>query len=442
MNLANQPDDSLELPALLHRIAALSPRRRRVLERRLHALAREARGAPIPRRDGAEPAPLSFAQERLWFLDQFQPGTALYNLSFTHRFPDAPSPAVLEQVLQEIVRRHEALRTTFAASDTGPLQIVGEARLALRVVDVGRSGDPRGGVAELAYAETQRPFDLAAGPLVRALLLRAAGDHVLVVTMHHIISDGWSLDVLRRELAALHAAFSSARPSPLPALPLQYADFAIWQRGELAGERLDRLMAYWRSQLDGAPLVLELPGDRPRPAHADHQGALQRFAVPGELADRLRSLAAAEQATLFMALLSAFYVVLHHHSGAEVVLVGSPIANRQRPELEGLIGLFVNTLVLRGDLRARDSFRDLLRQVRATTLAAFAHQDLPFEQLVEELQPQRSTSHNPLFQIMFAMHGAPGSGAAEAAPPADAELATPVPTLSKFDLTLTVQDER
>ncbi len=361
---------------------------------------------PAPR---AAPPPLSFAQERLWFLDQLQPGGALYNVPLAIRSSGELDVPALAAALSAVVGRHEAVRTTFAVIAGRPVQVIHPpARLALPHVDLAglpaarRETEAR----RLAAAEARRPFDLAAGPLLRGKLLRlTAGEHLALLTLHHIVSDGWSMGVLMRELGALYAAFGAGRPSPLPPLPVQYADFAVWQRRTLAGEVLEREVAYWRRTLAGlAPL--ELPTDRPRPPVVTSAGASRSLRLPAALGGALADLARTAGTTLYMALLAAVAALLSRHTGGEDVAVGSPIANRNRAEIEGLIGFFVNTLVQRLDCAGEPPFRELLGRARETVLAAFAHQDLPFERVVEELAPQRDPSRTPLFQVMFALQNA------------------------------------
>ncbi|HST57317.1 MAG TPA: condensation domain-containing protein, partial [Longimicrobium sp.] len=365
-------------------------------------------------REGGGPAPLSFAQERLWFIDRLEPGSIAYNMAWPLRLRGTPDVGALERALGEIVRRHEALRTVFREVDGSPVQVIAPfGGFALPVEDLsGLSGEDReAAVRQRAGEEARRPFDLSTGPLFRAVLLRLdAEDHVLLAGMHHIVSDGWSLGVLSREFSALYAAYREGRESPLPALPVQYADFAVWQRGQLAGEALDRQLAYWRGRLSGAPELLELPTDRPRPAVQTFRGATVPVELSPELLERLEALGRSEGATLYMTLLAAFQVLLGTYAGSEDVVVGSPIAGRTRAEVEGLIGFFVNALVLRTDLSGDPSFRAILRQVREATLGAYEHQDVPFEKLVAELQPERSMSHTPLFQVMFALQNASGGG--------------------------------
>ncbi len=393
----------------------------------------------IPRRDPSQPARLSFAQQRLWVLDQLEPGNPFYNISGVAELRGALDVAVLARAFAEIARRHESLRTTFAAVDGRPFQVVAPPPNAwhLPVIDLeGLSEDRRRSEVErLARAEGAAPCDLARGPLVRTALLRLAErEHVLLLTLHHIISDGWSNGLFLREMAALYEAFAARRPSPLPELPIQYADFAEWQLDQLQGERLDKELAWWRQALAGAPAALELPADRPRPASQTYRGARLPLWVPPAVTAGLHRLARVEEATLYMVLLAAFDIVLRHWTGQDDLSVGSPVANRRRPEIEGLIGFFANTLVLRTDLSGGPSIRTLLGRAREASHGAFAHQDLPFEKLVEDLQPERDLSRTPLFQVMLALQNAP---------PADAVLSTLElrrpeidPGVAKFDLML------
>jgi len=366
---------------------------------------------PVPR-DGA--LPLSFAQQRLWFIDRVQPGSPLYNIAAALRAEGPLDAAVLARCLGEIVRRHEALRTVFAAPQGTPVQVIQPAEpFGLTVVDL--SGLPENARETVALAlageEAVRPFDLARGPLLRGLLLRlAAEDQAVLLTLHHIAADGWSMGILVREIVALYPALSEGtadRPSPLAELPVQYADFSIWQRSWLRGEVLEQEIAFWRQQLAGVPPLLELPTDRPRPAVLSHRGATRPLRLPADLVRQAEALGRREGATLFMVLLAAFQTLLARTSGQDDLAVGSPVAGRNRVETEGLIGFFVNTLVLRGELAGSPTFRELLGRVRGIALAAWLHQDVPFEKLVEELAPERSLSHAPLFQVMLALQNAP-----------------------------------
>ncbi|MBR0820275.1 non-ribosomal peptide synthetase [Bradyrhizobium liaoningense] len=355
--------------------------------------------------------PLSFAQQRLWFLHQLEPGNTFYNLPLAVPFNVAVNAAVLKRSINEIVNRHETLRTVFDAIDGEPKQIVRPSlAVPLEVIDLGAlSKDEQTAETTRLTAEmAQRPFDLAQGPLLRtALLRRGVQDHVFVLVMHHIISDGWSLGVFWRELIVVYNAFYMSLPSPLEELPIQYADFAVWQRERLQGDRLLELSTYWHKKLDGLP-TLQLPVDRPRPPMLSYRGAFQELALPRVLTGALKLLSHREGVTLFMTLLAAFAVLLQRYSGQDDIVIGLPSASRDRKELEGLIGFFINSLVLRVDLSDDPSFRDLLARVRELALDAYAHQELPFEKLVEQLQPERDLSRNPLFQVSFQLFSAPG----------------------------------
>jgi amino acid adenylation domain-containing protein len=363
---------------------------------------------PVPR-DGS-PLPLSFAQQRLWFIDQLQPGAAAYVLPFPLRLRGALDVRALRRALAEVVRRHEVLRTVLVVEDGEPAQAVRPAGPdPFLVVDLAGLRGERGEAeaARLAAAEALRPFDLARGPLLRAVLLRLdADDHAVMFTLHHVVSDAWSTGVLARELSALYGASVRDEASPLPALPLQYADYAVWQREWLAGGALEEQLRWWAARLADAPPELELPTDHPRPAVAEAPARAVAVALPPELSRELHAAARREGATPFMVLLAGFALLLSRYSGQEDVVVGAPIAGRTRTELEGLIGFFVNTLALRTDLGGDPSFRRLLGRVREATLGAFHHQELPFERLVEELQPERSLSRTPLFQVMFVVQNA------------------------------------
>ncbi|HEV3051013.1 MAG TPA: amino acid adenylation domain-containing protein, partial [Longimicrobium sp.] len=362
---------------------------------------------PLVRTERTGALPLSFAQERLWFLDRLEPGSATYNIYVARRLEGVLDQAALERALGEIVRRHEALRTTFAEVDGSPVQVVAPfGGFALSVEDLSGldEADRETALRRRAGEEGRRGFDLSAGPLFRAALLRLdAEDHVLLLVMHHIVSDGWSMDVLFREFSVLYETYREGGESPLPELAVQYADYAVWQREQLAGEVLDRQMAYWKERLAGAPELLELPTDHPRPAVQTFRGAYERIELPLELLERLQRLGRGEGATLYMVMLSAFQVLLSKYAGSDDVVVGSPIAGRTRKEIEELIGFFVNTLVLRTDLSGDPAFREVLRRVREVTLGAYEHQEVPFEKLVAELQPERSLSHSPLFQVVFTL---------------------------------------
>ncbi len=353
--------------------------------------------------------PVTFAQQRLWFLDQLQPDSASYNVAWSIQIKGQLEVQALERSLSEIVRRHETLRTVFAEENGEPVQMVCAARsLTLPVVDLRSHATPPGEAQCLAVEESQRPLDLKNGPLVRARLLQLAEDeYVLLLTLHHIIFDGWSRRIFVQELATLYEAFRDGKPSPLAELPLQYADYAVWQRRHFQGKNLDKQLAYWKTQLAEAPASLDLPTDRPRPAVQSFRGAVKTLSLPLELTERLNHLSRQQNVTPFMVLLAAFQTLLSRYSGQEDVLVGTPIANRNRAEIEGLIGFFANTLVLRTKIPVDMPFGDLLARVKESALGAYAHQDIPFEKLVEELRPERSLSHNPLFQVLFSLQNAP-----------------------------------
>ncbi|HEX2091995.1 MAG TPA: amino acid adenylation domain-containing protein, partial [Longimicrobiaceae bacterium] len=360
---------------------------------------------PLPRDGG--PLPLSFAQQRLWFVDQLQPGRAAYNIPAPIRVHGALDVSALERALAAIVRRHESLRTRFPAPEGAPVQRVDPPRpVHLPVADLGRL-DAEAREAEtrrLARREARRPFDLAAGPLLRATVLRLGEDDTVVLfTMHHVVSDGWSMEIFIRELSALYGGFSHGEEVRLPPLPVQYADYAVWQRSWLSGEVLERETEYWRSRLSGAPALLELPTDRPRPRVAGDAGGTCGFGIGPEVAAGLRALGRVEGATPFMTLLSAWQLLLGRYAWQDDVVVGTPIAGRNRLETEGVIGLFVNTLVSRASLASDPTFRELLGQVREATLGAYQHQELPFEKLVEELGVERSLAYTPLVQVLFTL---------------------------------------
>ncbi|MBZ5536434.1 MAG: amino acid adenylation domain-containing protein [Acidobacteriia bacterium] len=426
---------------------ALTPQLRAELESHkaeLVAYLRSVEAAALFQTQPLRPIPrqihhvLSFAQQRLWLLDQMEPESPVYNISGGTSLAGPLKIAALEQALNEIIRRHEVLRTTFGESDEQPVQNIARAmRVEVPLVDLGSLTREQREleIQRVAVEEAQKPFNLTVGPLLRTVLLRLGDDnHVLLYTMHHIVSDAWSIGIFMRELTTLYGAYSAGKPSPLSELPIQYADFAHWQREWLQGEVLNSQLAYWKRQLAGALQVLELPTDRPRPRVQTFVGAVATLDLPKELSYELRGLARSEGVTLFMLLLAAFQTLLYRYSHQEDVVVGSPIANRNRVEIEPLIGFFVNTLVLRTDLSGNPTFRELLARVREVALGAYSHQDLPFEKLVEELRPERSLSHSPLFQVAFSMENAPGSPLESAGltlTPLELEWKT-----SKFDLTL------
>ncbi len=361
--------------------------------------------APVPRQG---PLPLSFAQQRLWFLDQWEPGSPLYNMPAAVELRGRLDRAALAAALGEIVRRHEALRTAFREEAGEPLQVIAPpAPFSLPLIDLRGLPGRKEEAERLAAEEARRPFDLGRGPLLRAALLRLDGEeHVALVTLHHIVSDGWSTGLMVRELGALYAAVVAGESSPLPELAIQYADFAAWQRRRLSGDFLAAELAWWRGQLAGMPAALELPVDR-RPAVSGTRGAVHAFAIPARDLAALQGLARRQGVTLFMALLAGFAGLLRRYTGEDDLAVGTPVAGRTRVETEPLIGLFVNTLALRIGLAGDPEFTTLLERVRETTLAAYAHQEVPFERLVEELVPDRDLSRPPLVQVLLALQDAP-----------------------------------
>ncbi len=363
----------------------------------------------IPRRDPSRPAPLSNAQQRLWFMHQLAPHSAFYNVPVVMRLHSRVDATALQRALDEIVRRHEVLRTSFHIENGAPVQRVStDAHVLLAIVDISVSSPVtrQADAKRLAEEEAAKPFDLAQGPVIRAMLLRLRDEeHWLVLTLHHIVADGWSMGVLSRELRSLYAAFTSGQRPTLPELPVQYADFAVWQREWLQGDRLDAQVAYWRTQLADLPSV-PISTDRPRGPEADFRGGFRRFSVPDGVSAGLRAIGSEQGATLFMVLLAAFDVLLFRYTGQADLVIGAPIANRTHKDLEPLIGFFVNSLVLRVDLSGNPSFRAVVGRVRGVALDAYAHQDVPFERLVEVLQPERDLSRNPLFQIGFVLQNA------------------------------------
>ena len=386
-------------------------------------------------RDG--PMRASFPQQRLWFLDQLEPGRASYNIPAAVRLRGQLDFSALERALNEVIRRHEVLRTTLVSESGIPRQIIADRlELLWTTEDFSRlPEDERESQAlRRLREEAECPFDLARGPLIRAALLRLSEqEHFAIVTMHHAVSDGWSIGILIRELSALYGSFRLGQPSPLAEPVVQYADYAAWQRKLLEDEGIETQLKYWTRQLAGVP-QLELPTDRPRPLIASQRGGELTAMLPKATLEALRALGRGEGATLYITLLAAFQVLLHRYSSQEDIAVGSPIAGRTRPELEGLIGFFVNTLVLRGDLSGDPAFRELLRRVRRTAIEAYTHQDVPFEKLVSVTHADRDSSRAPLFQVMFALQNVP--------PPelhAPEMVLTPLElssSTSKFDLTL------
>jgi amino acid adenylation domain-containing protein len=395
---------------------------------------------PVSRAERDGPVPLSFAQQRLWVLTQLEPDGASYNLPIALRLSGTLDVAALERGVNALVRRHEVLRTTISLSDGQPVQVVAPtSAMSVPVVTLDHLeiSEREAAVLRLATAEAQRPFELAYGPMLRVTLLKLGADeHILLMTMHHIVSDAWSSHILVREMTELYIAQVQGRTASLPELPVQYADFAIWQRQWMAGARLDRQLDYWTKRLADALEPLNLPMDYPRPPVQTSHGASLTLSLSPTLSSAMTELSRREGVTLFMTLLAGFYALLFRYTGRSDLVVGSPIANRTSSEIEGLIGFFVNTLALRADLSGNQTVRELLALVRQVCLGAYTHQDVPFEKLVEVLQPVRDVSYSPIFQVMFELQNAP-----------TAELAVPglhiatvdvEPLTAKFDLTLTL----
>lgn len=431
---------------LSKRIAELPPEKRKILLERLKKKSGEVPRDRIERRERkSNTFPLSYAQERLWFLEQLDPGNYAYNFVFGDRIEGSLNVEALEQALNEIIKRHGSLRTAFRSVKGQPVQVIEEeVILDLPVSDLGQLSETEKDV-EIARHITeigQTSFHLSQAPLLQARLLRREETvHVLLVCIHHIVTDGWSMGVFYRELTRLYQAFANGQPSSssnlLPELPIQYGDFALWQKEWLQGEVLEQLLSYWMQQLAGIQTALELPTDRPRPAVQTFPGAIHSFILSEDLTAALKILSRDEETTLFMTLLAAFKTLLFRYTGQNDIVVGSPIANRDRTEIEDLIGFFVNTLVLRTDLSGNPSFRQLLARTREVALGAFTHQDLPFEKLVEEIQPERDLSTTPLFQVMFILHN-PVVDASDT----NLKFGNPLPQANdtaKYDLTLYVE---
>jgi amino acid adenylation domain-containing protein len=425
------------------RIAALSPEQRALLELRLKQKGlTPLKTQAISQRKDSNSLPLSFHQQRLWVLHQLEPDNPIYNVPIAIRLTGSLNVKALEKSLNQIRQRHEVLQTRFMAMGGQPVQEkFSDLALNVSVIDLrGLPENERQQVLEDAKKEeAQRPFDLSQEPLLRVKLLQLSEtEHLMLFTMHHIVSDGWSRGVIIQELAALYEAICQGKPSPLPELPIQYADFAAWQRQQLVGEVLETQLNYWKQQLTGASPILELPTNRPRPTVNTFKGARQFFTISQPLALSLRTLSQQSESTLFMTLLAAFNTLLYRYTGQQDISIGTPMTNRTQKETEPLIGFFVNTLVLRTLLSENMSFRELLARVREVALQAYAHQDLPFEKLVEELQPSRDRSYTPLFQVMFALHTAPKT--ALQLPGLSLSLLEVETGTAKFDLTLEITD--
>ncbi|HEV3037470.1 MAG TPA: amino acid adenylation domain-containing protein [Candidatus Angelobacter sp.] len=406
---------AVETETIQERIAGLSAEKRALVEKLLKGSSKTV-PPRIGKRQSSGQAPLSFAQQRLWFFEQLLPGTPVYNMHMEPRFPAVFDPSVLERSLNEMVRRHEILRTSFATVDGKPVQIVSqELKVELPVVDLRHLplAEREAELARLSANAWLAPFDLATAPLLRAQLLWTSQEEfTLLLTIHHIICDAWSVNIFFRELGILCSAFHADAPSPLPEPPIQYADYAVWQRNWLQGELLERQLSHWKQRLEGiAPF--NLPTDRPRPATPSFRGALLPVRIGGDLLAKLRMLSKRRECTNFMTLLAAFQVLLFRYSGQEDVVVGTPVANRNYTEIEEVMGVFINSLVMRATLAGDLPFNRALAQVRETALEAYANQDIPFEMLVEQLQPERDFTRNPLFQVMFQLQTMNGSAPEE-----------------------------
>ena len=433
------PNNSMNtgIDSISNQVAELSIAKRKLLDLRLKKRVSEEAQPSIQRREKSSGAPLSFAQQRLWFLEQLQPDTSTYILANAVPMRGPVDVKVLEQALNEIARRHEITRTVFPIIEGSPVQVIVEpGLLQLPFVDLTGLPEPeRQRQIVRLINEIRRPFDLQRGPLLRVTLLRFSEEqHVLYIALHHIIADGWSLGILARELDSLYGAFSVGEPSPLPEPPIQYGDFALWQREWLRSDVMAGQLAYWKKQLTGAP-TLNLTGNRgPRKLSLKLAAEMKKLST--ELSTKVKALAQREGATLFMTLLAAFQVLLARYSGQYDVVVGSPVAGRTQMETESLIGCFVNMLVLRSDLSGEPSFREVLRRVREMAFQAYENQQTPFEMLVEELRPQRDLSRSPLFQVMFALESSKSVQAATR----DVFYSLPIDAAAKYDLTLNVAE--
>ncbi|HEX6912612.1 MAG TPA: condensation domain-containing protein, partial [Longimicrobium sp.] len=388
----------------------LSEAKRQLLEKRIRGQAKPA-AAPrtaILRRGGGPVHPMSWAQERLWFLDQMEPGSPFYNIPTAFLVSTRIHVPTLERAVSDVVRRHESLRTVFRLVDGEPRQIVQPpSPIPIEMSDVrgpdGQAADEET-IRRAISHEGARPFDLATGPLVRVHLIRVSeGDYAMLVNVHHIVTDGWSMPIITREIEELYDAYAHGRPDPLPELPIQYPDYSAWQREYLTGDTLRQQVDYWRGHLEGAP-TLELPTDHPRPPVQTHRGRIYRFVWPGALAERVRAVAVETGSSMNMVIMAGFYLMLHRYSGQDDLVVGTLLGNRNRAETESLVGFLVNSAPIRARLRDEMSFRELIRQVRTSVLDADAHQDLPFDKMLDELRVERDPARNPLFQVMYFHH--------------------------------------
>ncbi len=428
---------------IYEQIAKLPPEKRELLELMLMEQGVDlSQILIVPQPRTTNRFPLSFSQQRLWFLDKLEPGSPLYNIPSVLRIKGKLNIEALEWSFNEVIKRHEVLRTTFAEEKGEPVQVIApELKLKIRQIDLTVLPEEQreSEFMKMAVEESLKPFNLQTGPLLRITLIKLnPEDYGLLVVMHHIVSDNWSTGLFVHEIMRLYEAFVNNQPPQLPDMKVQYADFAVWQRKWLQGKTLEKQLEYWKKQLEGIPPLLELPLDKPRPAYQTYNGDFKLFEIPEDISNRLRELSRQQDVTLFMTLLAAFFVLLHRYSGQDDICVGSPIANRNRKETEHLIGFFVNTLVLRARIEGNPTFVELLQQVKETTLGAYAHQDIPFETLVESLQPERNMSHSPLFQVMFVMNNAPVEKLQ--LPGVELSLVEIENKTAKFDLILNITD--
>jgi hypothetical protein len=416
---------------------SLSPTKRALLERALVRQREASRSdIEIPRRSSSAPAPLSFAQRRMWFLQQWEPGSPTFNGARALRLRGALDRDALERSLRDVIERHESLRTVIVPAPEPLQRVIDAGAFALEVLPSSACGP--GQLDRLLRELSRRPFDLTSDLMLRATLVELRADeHVLLLGIHHIAADAHSDGILFAELAELYEAHRDGRPANLPELPIQYADYAVWQNERLRGRRLEELRSYWVRTLEGAPELLRLPADHPRPPLQRHEGAHHLFTLDRRLADQLASLARAGGATFYMVMLAAFATFLYRLSGEEDIVIGSPIANRNNLELDGLIGFFTNTIALRIRMGGNPSFREVLERARLAALGAYAHQELPFEKVVEALAPRRDPGHNPLFQVNFRAQAterpAPALDGIEVAP-----IAVDI-GFSRFDLALELE---
>ena len=384
-----------------------------------------------------ERLPLSWAQKRLWFLDRLQPGSDFYNVVLACELHGDLNVPVLERSLREIIRRHGALRTRFVVEDGEPVQKV-EDSIEFRLQRLSLSNqegaaNTRKQAQEIIKQEVSKPFDLESAPLLRGVLIRMGErEHILALSIHHIVVDEWSMGILQQEMALLYAAYVQGQESPLQEMPLQYAEYTLWQIQWLRAELFVRQMEYWKKQLAGMPEFLELPTDKPRPAIPQHRGSTEAVTIDREYWEKMKLFSRQEGASVFMIVLAIYQVLLSRYTGQTDFGVGTPITNRNHLRMEGMIGFCVNTLIMRADLRGEPTFREVLRRVRKATLEAFDHQDLPLEKLVEEFSPERQISGSPLFQVMFTFMS--GKAAPPEFPGVEMRPIVPETTTSKYDL--------